>query len=302
MTEKGFKDFCISIEGKKYFEEIGYLRNEQYFSMKTQNTGTSDDYYMETEDLKNWAYEISKSYTPYNNDHALLIKDLLEKRKGQYSNATLYSSSRFITEMFRTEEHRVKFLNLISTKINEKLNINEQKWILEYRLPIFEDNESHPAQLDLAIIDEKKHIFIGVESKMKEIYKNYYNDFSNRYKGKLEEIKEEIKEEKVFYIDYNGGTKESPIRIKIKDHEFCNFYYKQQICHLLGMQYHKKQKSNDYKYYFLNFVFDVSEKMKCEKIKEYRENEKNVMKFLKQSFEKNGVTYLGLFTQSDLIK
>ena len=301
MKRQKFEDFIWSKSSIDYFKTI-YLDNEEFFVPKGKYG--SNAHYISDDALQHWACEIANCYDPYKNNLKQFKSDLLEKRGGQYSNGTLYSSSRFVAEIFRTEKNRKALLDIL----NIKDNVTNFKWTLEYRLKI--DGLSRPAQMDLVI--ENGDYFIGIEAKMKEIYTSWSNDFPWAYKdGKhdyLSEFSNFLKIDNEPKI--KGGRKYC--HTEIEGYEQCNFYYKQQICHLIGIR-QKKTKDNkpNKKYLFLNFVFDPSGIAKfnnttldayvSQAIDLYKTNEDAISKLLQPHFEKAGIEYRRLLTQIDIV-
>lgn len=299
LSENNFKKKIW--ENVDYFKSI-YLNNPLFFEPKKNQIKPSDKFYIEKTSLEKWAQEISNKYNPWNDDLEKLIKDLLEVRKGQYSNGTLFSSSRLIAEIFREQENRRKLLKWL--KLDSKYKPEDFKWILEYRLPIFGKNDPRPAQMDLAI--ENEDLFICIESKMKEIYKkDYSNDFELRYQKLLDEFKKDFS---VTKIETDGGKKKM-FRLSLNGLENNNFYFKQQICHLLAIRKKKEEdskKNKNKKYLFLNFVFDISDIKNLEDAnganKRYESNEKIVFSKLSKYFDASDITYGGLLTQKVLLQ
>lgn len=300
LSEYKFKK-CIW-DNKNYFRNI-YINNNKFFMHKRTINKPSDYFYIELDDLKDWASVISKNYTPWNNDKEQLIKDLLECRKGQYSNGTLFSSSRLIAEIFYNTKNRLKLLKWL--KLDSKYKPCDFTWTLEYRIPIFGNNDLHPAQLDLAI--ENDYFFIGIESKMKEIYKKHYdNDFELRYRDSEIDLLKEF--EPIFKITKKrikkDGKSKDVYRMSLDGEANNNFYYKQQICHLLGMREKQSKENSNKKFIFLNFVFDIKDISGCENLDganiRYKMNETRVAKVLIPYFDKTGIKYKGLLSQKDL--
>jgi len=305
LTEIEFKNKLL--DNIPYFKKI-YINDNDYFQFKADN-GKSDKYYIIDSSIIKWANLIADSgmYFPWNNDKKLLIKDLLEKRgKGvkQYSNGTLHSSSRLVTEIFFNYDNRIKFIKWLD--LDENYNPEDFKWILEYRLPIFGENDPHPAQMDLVVENDK--YFICIESKMKEIYENdYKNDFELRYRDTnndlLKEFENDFTFERIKFKNNKGQDKEK-IRLSLNELENNNFYFKQQICHLLAIR-EKQKKDPNKKYIFLNFVFDISDIKGLEELnganKRYKEKEKLISNILAQHFEATNITYKGLLSHKELL-
>lgn len=298
LSENNFKKKIW--ENVDYFKSI-YLNNPIFFEPKKNQIKPSDKFYIEKTSLEKWAQEISNKYDPWNDDLEKLINDLLEVRKGQYSNGTLFSSSRLIAEIFREQENRRKLLKWL--KLDSKYKPEDFKWILEYRLPIFGKNDPQPAQMDLAI--ENEDLFICIESKMKEIYKkNYLNDFELRYEQLLGEFKKDFS---ITKIETGRKIKKKKFRLSLNGLENNNFYFKQQICHLLAIRKKQKEEPNkNKKYLFLNFVFDISDIKNLEDAsganKRYENNEKIVFSKLSKYFVSSGIEYRGLLTQKALLQ
>ena len=288
MKGQKFEDFVWS--HVDYFKKI-YLNRDEFFVPKGKDG--SDAYYVSDDAVMLWAREIAQCYVPSNKSNQL-INDLLEKRGGQYSNGTLYSSSRFVAETFRSEKNRQAFLDALDIKEDAA----KFQWTLEYRLPI--DGLPRPAQLDLAV--ENDDYFIGIEGKMKEIYTSWDNDFSFAYENGKNHYLSEFSD----FLNVDEKLKRKSGRFyhhtTIKGYEKCNFYYKQQICHLIAMR-QKKAKENkpNKKYMFLNFVFDPRDVDPKENvaIESYAQNESAIMTFLRPHFEddENKIEYRGLLTQ-----
>ena len=183
MERLSASKFKESIRNQKdyFIQTCGYLNEAKYFTFKNENElHPSDKYYIEDRALKAWAEEMSKNYE--NEDKEKLRKGLCQRRGNQYSNGTLHSSSRFVAELFsksNRNDNRKKLLELLEIDSG-----TPGKWKLEYSLPIFDEKDAHPAEMDL--VYENENVFIDIESKMTEIYNNnYYNDFHLRYKEKL---------------------------------------------------------------------------------------------------------------------
>ena len=297
LSEKRFKEEIK--KNSDYFKER-YLSNPNFFTFKDKNEiHSSDEYYIKDEYLKEWANEISNFYDEAKNQN--LYNDLLERRGGQYSNGTLHSSSRMVAELFRNKTNRIKLFKALNLPLDL-----QGKWYLEYRLPIFDDNTSHPAQMDLVFISDDDTCCIFVEAKMKEIYKNnYYNDFDSN--SEYEEIlKKDLKLDKSFNFEHiNSKNKFRLIPKNEKYQQNNNFYFKQQICHILGI---RNKIQNDInignkkrKYIFLNLVFDISKIKGYEEYKDrnqqYIENERYIMNELSECIQKSNIEYKGLITQ-----
>ena len=299
MERLSASKFKESIRNQKdyFIQTCGYLNEAKYFTFKNENElHPSDKYYIEDIALKAWAEEMSKNYD--NEDKDKLRKGLCQRRGNQYSNGTLHSSSRFVAELFsksNMNDNRKKLLELL--EINPK---TPGKWRLENPLPIFDEKDAHPAEMDL--VYENENYFIAIESKMKEIYSNnYHNDFHLRYKEKLKPFLDG--ENSPFIAKVITKEEKDYIRLEPRNAKYQtnnNFYYKQQICHLLGLIKHKKDNPNQ-KHIFINLAFDIGDIKGFEKKngrnEQYKENEKAIMNMLNKYFVDNGIEYKGLLTQ-----
>lgn len=288
--KRSYEDFIW--ENVEYFKKI-YLNRDEFFIPKGKDG--SDKYYISDSALQYWAETIAQYYNPYNGDATLLKKDLLESRCGQCSNGTLYSSSRFVAELFRSEANRNALLDILGIEGDS----TKFKWILEYRLKI--KGLSRPAQMDLVV--ENDEYFVGIEAKMKEIYSSWNNDFSLSYENGSNHYLSEFNH--FLKIDFSNPTpvgKRYVHRASIDGYAKCNFYYKQQICHLIGIR-QKKDEIPNKKYMFLNLVFDPRDIDASERkaIELYEKNEQAISQKLKPHFNAAGIEYKGLLTQRDIL-
>lgn len=306
-TDKLFKD--VVWNNKDLFKRIFFFKDKKYFTSKkgVERKTDADKYYISTDNLITWCKEVVSLYS--HQENYCLFSDLMENRQGQYSNGTLYSSSRLIAEVFADKNNRNAFLKIINARA-EGIDLNENKyyWYLEYRLPI-KGIDGNPPQLDLVAKHKEKKVYICVESKMKEIYSNYYQDFRPVYRKILQSILPDT-----FEIKDTTVTKEHipVVRLLIKNEtKRMNFYYKQQICHFLGM---KELTQDGGRVIFANFVFNPEvmnfnnskdKKTIIDKYINYKNNEQFIMekKGLAKYFNNNGsIEYAGLITHDEITK
>lgn len=279
--KNAFHELFESQETLQYFKELYYYKDEDFFQLDKYDVGPR--LYMNDISFYKWAEKVrgDRLFSP-----EMSYSKLEEKRSGEFSNATLYSSSRMAVELFSDRKKVGRLCKNLG--IRERVDHIE----LEHRFPIsgLPPRSSTRSHMDVVIWCE--HTLIAVECKMQEIYNGSKKPFLRSYKDLLEE-KGFTVYEKGEVLDVEGFTK-----------KYKSFDFKQQICHILGLG----DDNGLYEKVFVNLVFDPSDIMKID-------NHKRSAKSIKDRFENlkseekmfysdptikkinGGIIYGGLFNQ-----
>ena len=280
--DKEFIELFKDNKQKEYFRNL-YFYKEDGFLTLVEAGSKKDKYYMNDRDFLDYVKSVIENRR-YGDD-LTSYASLLEKR-GEYSNATLYSSSRMAIELSSKDE----FIDKLSKYINIKYSY--RKIYLEYPLSYkVNDKTSSTAHMDIVVeyynSNNKLLAILAIECKMKEIYEIHKYIFTKSYKDKLinllgnSNVKENDKDIEITF----EGKKEGRLEVK------------QQFCHRFGLEAFK-EKHNNVKIYFANLIFDPRNLIDCPKeIKEAYETAIGENKSIEKIFIGTGITYLGIFNQ-----